>query len=189
MIQAIIPECCRETETCPLYMWDQNVEMEIVGLDIPDFTEAHFTTGSTGADKAYISLISGGKVTIPNIVLGEAGRMYDYTLTAYLYIQDGAEQRTQYTIRTPVVARPKPADYEAVMDPDWAQRLEREIQEIKTGKADGLRLDDGELQLLAGNVPVGNPVVLPAGEGGGVESITNEEIDTALERSENVEIS
>ena len=39
MIQAIIPECCRETETCPLYMWDQNVEMEIVGLDIPDFTE------------------------------------------------------------------------------------------------------------------------------------------------------
>lgn len=188
MIQAIIPECCRETETCPLYMWDQGVELEIVGLDVPDLTEAHFTTGSTGADTAYISLVSGGRVTIPDVVLGEAGRMYDYTLTTYLYMADGEEQRTRYTIRTPVLARPKPTDYEAAAAPDRIEQLKQEIQDIKAGKADGLSLEDGELQLLAGDAPVGEPVVLPAG-GGPVESISNAEIDTALERSDNAKIS
>lgn len=57
-------------------------------------------------------------------------------------------------------------------------------------KADGAQINENNLQLTSEGEPVGDPVTLPSGAGGEVESIPNDEIDEMMKgEKENGEVS
>ena len=178
MIYASFNDTDKTITLSGLTQWDYGQQLKISGLKIAqDHIQVHFARES-GCE----ALIVMGQVDdcgdvlvdIPNVLLKCRGR-----LLAYVYLDDGRQGETIRTIRLDVKARPKPQDYSA---PDEKHFIEQLYSEVK-GKADGLVLENGTLQLVAGDKPIGEAVTLPEG-GGEMTPMTEEEIDTMLSRKE-----
>ena len=157
-----------------LTQWDFGQMLKICGLCIPgDTIEVHFSDGRMNALRV-IGEVQDGEITvrIPDILL-QTGR----DLTAYIYLTNSGEGRTIRTVHLKVQPRAKPEDYEAPADRNALQQ----VLEIARGRADGLTLEGDELQLTADGKPIGDPVRLPAGEGGAsMEPLTEQEIDEIM---------
>ena len=78
----------------------------------------------------------------------------------YVYVADAASGETVRYAYLNVRARPKPEDYDAPAD----KSLLRQMMDALDKKADDLKLDEeGWLQLLSGENPIGNRVRLTTG--------------------------
>lgn len=158
-----------------LWQWDYGQLLKISGLRIQeDHVQVHFAP--VGGRKALIRIgevDSDGDIIVP--IPDELLRKGE-DLFAYIYVADEIRGETTHEIRLPVKRRAKPQEYDA---PDEKNALEQ-ILTIAKGKADGLSLDGGNLQLTAQGEPIGQAVSLPGGGGAGVEEITNQEIDNMM---------
>lgn len=159
-----------------LTQWDYGQKLKIAGLKIPqDHVQVHFAR--EGAREALIVMgtvddCGDVLVDIPNVLLKCGNR-----IIAYIYVDDGKQGETIREIKISVKPRAKPQDYSA---PDEKHLIEQLFTSIQ-GKADGITLEDGKLQLVAGDTPVGEAVELPSGGGGGdMSPLTEEEIDSLL---------
>lgn len=85
---------------------------------------------------------------------------------------------TIYTVYLVMKKRQKPEDYSAPEDQDVIAKIENDLK----SKADGLRLEGMELQLMSGETPIGEAIEIPIGQGGTVMNPIQEgEIDGMME--------
>ena len=163
MIQVIFRDGQTSVRVSGLWQWDYGQILEIVGLKLSK-AEVHFA--ENGNCKAIIvpaQISEGGAVqaAIPDTLL-ESGK----DLRAYVYVADALQGMTLRYIYLDVNQRPKPEDYTAPSE----KNLLRQIMDTLDKKADDLKLDEeGWLQLLSGENPIGNRVRLTTGGSGGRE--------------------
>lgn len=92
--------------TPPLYQYDYGQILQIVGVDLPDAYEVHFSNEPHGQAITQIGNADG--VTIPDQYLLSGAYVY-----AWLYLHTGADDgETEISITIPVLARAKPTDQE-----------------------------------------------------------------------------
>ena len=100
----------------PLYQWDLNQTLKIYGLSLAQIPEIHFTNDAM--DRAIVrqaSMDAAGVITvgIPNSLLQKP-----YTVRVFVCTYEGSTFKTLYKLEVPVKARPQPADYTLVDDPE-----------------------------------------------------------------------
>ena len=176
MVNLIVADICGNTAQAEgLYQWDYGKELLINGINVPDNTEVQFYQTL----RSSIGRIKDGKVRIPDMMLQNAAE-----ITAYVYVCQLDSGETILKIRLPIKSRPKPEDY---VLPDYTEytRLlpiggEPGQIPVMTEKgiawglrADGVQLIGDELQLLSGDIPIGQRVRLPTSTGGGEIELRN----------------
>lgn len=112
--------------TDSLYQWDVNQVLNIIGLDIDNAPEIHFSNANM--DRAIVrqgDLVNGNViVTIPNSLLQMA-----LTIKAYIGVYEGETFKVIETVEIPVIARTRPYDY-ALEDTDGEIYSFKELENL-----------------------------------------------------------
>lgn len=103
-----------------VWQYDYGKKLVMRGKDIPQAVEVHFslsevggyTTTKTGTTNNGVT-----EVVVPNMLLENDGAIHDYNIYAFMYIYDETSGHTEYKIRIPVQARPKPGSFVTPDDP------------------------------------------------------------------------
>lgn len=97
----------RTTTTKPRNQWDYGQVLNISGqIDLPEAFEAHFCC--EGDPTTVTQIGQNGLVEVPYEYM-ETGR----TVLCFIFLHDAStDGRTMYTIRIPIVRRPRPTDLE-----------------------------------------------------------------------------
>lgn len=94
-----------------LWQWDYGQTLRIQGVKIPAAVEVQFsTTERIGETVTRIGVTKDGvtEVPIPDTLLEGSGTTQDYTIYAFVYIENGDSGKTEYRVSMKVRARPKP---------------------------------------------------------------------------------
>ena len=94
-----------------LWQWDYGQTLRIQGVKIPAAVEVQFsTTDRIGETVTRIGVTKEGvtEVPIPDTLLDGGGTTQDYTIYAFVYIENGDSGKTEYRVSMKVRARPKP---------------------------------------------------------------------------------
>lgn len=178
MVTAKFDEGC-VTTVYGLTQWDYGQELAVeADFDIVDGTEVQFYQGSLATTR----YLRGRKVVIPDAMLQD-----DQTITVYVYVRMEDSGETVLTAYMRITARGKPTDY-VIPDTQDYRRLLPEGGEpgqvpirlpgadfaVGWGyQTDGAAVEDGYLQLMSGDVKVGNRVRLPTGTGREIEMVND----------------
>ena len=93
------------------YQWNYGQILRIQGGNLPKAVEVHFSLSETsGTSVTRIGTTTDGvtEAPIPDNLLENNNCSQDYTIYAYIYLEDGTTGRTEYEIAIPVKARTKP---------------------------------------------------------------------------------
>lgn len=93
------------------YQWNYGQILRIQGGNLPKAVEVHFSLEETsGTSVTRIGTTTDGvtEAPIPDSLLENNNCSQDYTIYAYIYLEDGTAGRTEYEIAIPVKARTKP---------------------------------------------------------------------------------
>lgn len=132
MATAKFKEGRKEATTEELAQYDYGQTLQIEGLQLPAAVQIHFSTEEVkgearvemGATKNNITTVE-----IPDIYFGEDASSSDkseYSVFAWVYLDDGESGRTAYRIHMPVKRRPKPTTY----TPEEDERLKNTLEQI-----------------------------------------------------------
>lgn len=94
-----------------LWQWDYGQTLRIQGVKLPAAVEVQFsTTERIGETVTRIGVTQEGvtEVPIPYTLLEGSGTTQDYTIYAFVYIENGDSGKTEYRVSMKVRARPKP---------------------------------------------------------------------------------
>lgn len=94
-----------------LWQWDYGQTLRIQGVKIPAAVEVQFsTTERIGETVTRIGVTQEGvtEVPIPDTLLEGGETTQDYTIYAFVYIENGDSGKTEYRVSMKVRARPKP---------------------------------------------------------------------------------
>ena len=94
-----------------LWQWDYGQTLRIQGVKLPVAVEVQFsTTDRIGETVTRIGVTKDGvtEVPIPDTLLDGGGTTQDYTIYAFVYIENGDSGKTEYRVSMKVRARPKP---------------------------------------------------------------------------------
>lgn len=94
-----------------LWQWDYGQTLRIQGVKIPAAVEIQFSTMERiGETITRIGVTKEGvtEVPIPDTLLEGGGTTQDYTIYAFVYIENGDSGKTEYRVSMKVRARPKP---------------------------------------------------------------------------------
>lgn len=94
-----------------LWQWDYGQTLRIQGVKIPAAVEVQFsTTERIGETVTRIGVTKEGvtEVPIPDTLLEGGGTTQDYTIYAFVYIENGDSGKTEYRVSMKIRARPKP---------------------------------------------------------------------------------
>lgn len=94
-----------------LWQWDYGQTLRIQGVTLPAAVEIQFsTTERVGETVTRIGVTKEGitEVPIPDTLLEGGGTTQDYTIYAFVYIENGDSGKTEYRVSMKVRARPKP---------------------------------------------------------------------------------
>lgn len=94
-----------------LWQWDYGQTLRIQGVKLPAAVEVQFsTTERIGETVTRIGVTQEGvtEVPIPDTLLEGSGTTQDYTIYAFVYIENGDFGKTEYRVSMKVRARPKP---------------------------------------------------------------------------------
>lgn len=94
-----------------LWQWDYGQTLRIQGVKLPAAVEVQFsTTERIGETVTRIGVTKEGvtEVPIPDTLLDGGGTTQDYTIYAFVYIENGDSGKTEYRVSMKVRARPKP---------------------------------------------------------------------------------
>lgn len=95
-----------ESTTAKVSQWSYGLELNFIGIDLPDVFEAHFCNVGDSVTKTSIG--SDNKVLVLDEYL-ETGK----DIKCYLFLHDAeTDGRTVRTITIPIIKRPKPSDTE-----------------------------------------------------------------------------
>ena len=94
-----------------LWQWDYGQTLRIQGVKLPAAVEVQFSiTERIGETVTRIGVTQEGvtEVPIPDTLLDGGGTTQDYTIYAFVYIENGDSGKTEYRVSMKVRARPKP---------------------------------------------------------------------------------
>lgn len=107
-----------------LWQYDYGQILRIVGLDLPEYYEVHFSNQPQSGE-ALTYVVSGEYVNIPNSVLTSGCIIY-----VYIWLTSGSNDgETEYRIIIPVRKRPVPEDLETPEDPRLLDNLISQMNE------------------------------------------------------------
>lgn len=101
----------RYAETNSIFQYDTGRKLEIYGCNLPKSVEVQFSTDKEkGNTITRVGNTNNGVTTtiIPNQLLNDSEKTSNFCIFAFLYNVDNDGGRTEYVIKIPVVARPKP---------------------------------------------------------------------------------
>lgn len=93
------------------YQWNYGQILRIQGGNLQKVVEVHFSleeTSGTSVTRIGTTVDGVTEVPIPDSHLENNNCSKDYTIYAYIYLEDGTAGRTEYEIAIPVKARTKP---------------------------------------------------------------------------------
>lgn len=96
------------------WQYDYGQILRIKGENLPETAEVHFSLNETGGDsitKVGVTTDGVAEVQVPDELLENGDTMFNYNIYAFVYIEDGTSGSTEYRIKIPVQARPKPSDH------------------------------------------------------------------------------
>lgn len=147
-----------------LTQFDYGQELAVeVDCSIVDGTEVQFYQGNLATTR----YLRGGRVMIPDTMLQD-----DQTITAYVYVCSESAGETVLTAYLRIAAREKPADYVIPDTQDYRRLLpaggdlgQIPIKQLSDDyavgwgyRADGAEYDGEYLQLMSGQIPVGERI-------------------------------
>ena len=112
IIQAVLDY--RYVDTRSVWQYDYGQILRIQGKNLPKTVEVHFSLNEVGGDtitKIGVTTDGIAEVQVPDELLENGGTRFKYYIYAFVYIEDGTFGNTEYRIRIPVQARPKPSDH------------------------------------------------------------------------------
>lgn len=112
IIQAVLDY--RFVNTAKVWQYDYGKIIRIKGENLPGTAEVHFSLSETGGDaitKVGVTTDGVAEVQVPDELLENSNTMFNYNIYAFVYIEDGTSGSTEYRIKIPVQARPKPSDH------------------------------------------------------------------------------
>ena len=101
----------RYAETNSIFQYDTGRKLEIYGCNLPKSVEVQFSTDKEkGNTITRVGNTNNGVTAtiIPNQLLNDSEKTSNFYIFAFLYNVDNDGGRTEYVIKIPVVARPKP---------------------------------------------------------------------------------
>lgn len=101
----------RYAETNSIFQYDTGRKLEIYGCNLPKSVEVQFSTDKEkGNTITRVGSTNNGVTStiIPNQLLNDSEKTSNFYIFAFLYNVDNDGGRTEYVIKIPVVARPKP---------------------------------------------------------------------------------
>ena len=153
------------------WQYDYGQILRIQGLDLPKVVEIHFSleeTGGTSVTRIGTTKDSVTDVPIPDSMLENEESDQNYNVYAFVFLTTRNSGSTEYRIKIPVKARPKP---EAVggTGETTLENIMSAVNQIADGKADNLDYKNGVLRLLSGETELSR-VIIRGGSGGGADA-------------------
>ena len=96
------------------WQYDYGQILRMQGRNLPKVAEVHFSLNETGGDaitKVGVTTDEVVEVQVPDELLENGDTTFNYNIYAFVYIEDGTSGSTEYRIKIPVQARPKPSDH------------------------------------------------------------------------------
>ncbi len=112
IIQAVLDY--RFVNTAKVWQYDYGKILRIKGENLPGTAEVHFSLNETGGDaitKVGVTTDGVAEVQVPDELLENGNTTFTYNIYAFVYIENGTSGSTEYRIKIPVQARPKPSDH------------------------------------------------------------------------------
>lgn len=116
-----------------LWQYDYGQILRIQGVTLPAAVEVQFSlTERAGAAITQIGVTKDGvtEVSIPDALLESGTTSQDYTIYAFVYIENGDSGKTEHRISMKVRARPKPQPYEAPDGSEEASLFQQAIAAV-----------------------------------------------------------
>lgn len=108
--------------TAPLYQYDYGQQLQFTDVDLPSYTEVHFSNSDTG--DAIVMLATDGLVSIPDDLLRTGKAVF-----AWVFVHSGdSDGETIYRVSIPVLIRAKPT--EETPTPTQQTIIEQAIAEL-----------------------------------------------------------
>lgn len=153
------------------WQYDYGQILRIQGLNLPKAVEIHFSlTEKSGESITRIGTTKDGitEVLIPDSMLENAGSNQNYNIYAFVFLTDAKSGNTEYRIKIPVKARPRP---EAVggTGETTLDNIMSAVNQIADGKADTLDYKNSVLRLLSGETELSR-VTIRGSSGSGVDA-------------------
>lgn len=98
-------------KTTGLWQYDYGQILRLQGLDLPKAVEIHFSLSETGGESVTrIGTTRDGvtDVLIPDSILENNDVISNYSIFAFVFLTDDKAGNTEYRVKIPVKARPRP---------------------------------------------------------------------------------
>lgn len=168
---AIFDTGTKYTNVVGLWQYDYGQILRIAGLNMPKTVEIHFSLNETHGSSVTRIGITKDRITdvsIPDSMLENENAKQNYNVYAFIFLTDENSGNTEYRIKIPVKARPRP---EAVggTGETTLENIMSAINQIADGKADNLDYKNNVLRLLSGETELSR-VIIRGGSGGGADA-------------------
>jgi hypothetical protein len=154
-----------------VWQYDYGQILRIQGLNLPKAVEIHFSleeTGGTSVTRIGTTKDSVTDVPIPDSMLENEESDQNYNIYAFVFLTTRNSGNTEYRIKIPVKARPKP---EAVggNGETTLENIMSTVNQIADGKADALDYKNSVLKLMSGEKELSR-VIIRNGSGSGADA-------------------
>lgn len=168
---AIFDTGTKYTNVVGLWQYDYGQILRIAGLNMPKTVEIHFSLNETRGSSVTRIGITKDRITdvsIPDSMLENENVKQNYNVYAFIFLTDENSGNTEYRIKIPVKARPRP---EAVggTGETTLENIMSAINQIADEKADALDYKNNVLRLLSGETELSR-VIIRGGSGGGADA-------------------
>ena len=168
---AIFDTGTKYTNVVGLWQYDYGQILRIAGLNMPKTVEIHFSLNETYGSSVTRIGITKDRITdvsIPDSMLENENDKQNYYVYAFIFLTDENSGNTEYRIKIPVKARPRP---EAVggTGETTLENIMSAINQIADEKADALDYKNNVLRLLSGETELSR-VIIRGGSGGGADA-------------------
>lgn len=168
---AIFDTGTKYTNVVGLWKYDYGQILRIAGLNMPKTVEIHFSLNETYGNSVTRIGITKDRITdvsIPDSMLENENTKQNYNVYAFIFLTDENSGNTEYRIKIPVKARPKP---EAVggTGETTLENIMSAVNQIADEKADTLDYKNSVLRLLSGETELSR-VIIRDGSGGGTDA-------------------
>lgn len=168
---AIFDTGTKYTNVVGLWQYDYGQILRIAGLNMPKTVEIHFSLNEThGSSVTRIGITKDmiTDVSIPDSMLENENAKQNYNVYAFIFLTDVNSGNTEYRIKIPVKARPKPEAIGGTGE-TTLENIMSAVNQIAGRKADTLDYKNNVLRLLSGETELSR-VIIRGGSGSGVDA-------------------
>lgn len=168
---AIFDTGTKYTNVVGLWQYDYGQILRIAGLNMPKTVEIHFSLNETHGSSVTRIGITKDRITdvsIPDSMLENENAKQNYNVYAFIFLTDANSGNTEYRIKIPVKARPKPEAIGGTGE-TTLENVMSAVNQIAGGKADALDYKNNVLRLLSGEKELSR-VIIRGGSGSGADA-------------------